>query len=108
MAEIAKFNQPNQISTRFFIEFLDLLDGLPPVKEVRRRIEDQMHLKPGAHALDIGCGNGTAARGVADRVGPEGPAPTSTSNDALRNRQVKRSFFRPGREATSDSNNSTA
>jgi hypothetical protein len=30
---------------------------------------------------------------------PESPIPTSTSNDALRNRQVKRSFFRPGHEA---------
>jgi ubiquinone/menaquinone biosynthesis C-methylase UbiE len=72
VSEIAKFNQPDQISTRFFIEFLDLLDRLPPVKEVRRRVADQMRLKPGAHALDIGSGNGTAARGVAYRVGPEG------------------------------------
>lgn len=72
VAELGKFNQVDQASPRFFIEFLDLLDSLPALQDVRSRSAAQMRIQPGASVLDIGCGVGTAALGLADRVGAQG------------------------------------
>jgi len=73
MAEIHKFNQPDQVDgARFFIEFLEAAEKLPMVKEVRDFIADEIDARPGRRLLDVGCGLGTAALHLADRVGMEG------------------------------------
>jgi ubiquinone/menaquinone biosynthesis C-methylase UbiE len=57
-----------------FFAFLDRVEGLPDVVRRRHRSYDLLRLTPGQHAVDVGCGLGTAARELAARVAPSGLA----------------------------------
>lgn len=57
-----------------FFAFLDRVELLPDVVRRRQRSYDLLRLEPGQHAVDIGCGLGTAVRDIAARVAPEGRA----------------------------------
>ena len=56
----------------FFLRFLDTASKLPGVIAWKSALIDGLRLSPGAHVLDIGCGIGTDAFDLADRVGPRG------------------------------------
>jgi SAM-dependent methyltransferase len=75
LAQVHKFTQPDHSGNpRYFIEFLELLERLPEVAEIRARSYRQMRFQPGARVLDVGCGIGCAAIEMADHVGPHGVA----------------------------------
>jgi ubiquinone/menaquinone biosynthesis C-methylase UbiE len=56
----------------FFLRFLDAANQLPGVLAWKSALKNGLHLFPGAHVLDIGCGMGSDAFDLADRVGPSG------------------------------------
>jgi len=56
----------------FFLRFLDAANKLPGVLAWKSALIDGLSLSPGAHVLDIGCGLGSDAFDLADRVGPRG------------------------------------
>ena len=56
----------------FFLKFLDEANKLPGVTAWKTAILDGLHLQPGAQVLDLGCGVGTDAFEIADRVGRSG------------------------------------
>jgi len=73
VSEIGKFTQPDQVDGgRYFIEFLETVERLPAVHEVREKIRQHLQAGPGSHVLDVGCGVGFAALDLAGRVGPGG------------------------------------
>src|SRR5579862_1248329 len=73
MSEIGKFIQPDHSGNpRYFIDFLEMVERLPDVREIRERSYRQMRISPGASCLDAGCGLGFAAREMAGLVGVEG------------------------------------
>jgi SAM-dependent methyltransferase len=75
LGQLGKFTQPDHSGNpRYFVEFLELLDRLPELKEVRARSFQQMRISRGARALDVGCGLGTAVGEMADLVGEQGMA----------------------------------
>jgi ubiquinone/menaquinone biosynthesis C-methylase UbiE len=51
-----------------FIAFLDRVEALSDVVLRRQQFYDLLRLVPGRHVVDVGCGLGTAARDLADRV----------------------------------------
>ena len=56
----------------FFLRFLDEGNKLPGVLAWKSPLIDALCLSLGAHVLDIGCGMGSDAFDLADRVGPRG------------------------------------
>jgi len=73
MTQIGKFAQLDRSGNpRYFIEFLEFADRMPKTPEIRDHSFRQMRIQPGSRVLDVGCGIGTAAREMSDRVGPQG------------------------------------
>ena len=56
----------------FYLRFLDAVNALSAVAAWKPVILDALRLEPGMKALDIGCGIGTDAFDLAERVGPGG------------------------------------
>jgi len=56
----------------FYLRFLDAANAIPAVAAWKPDILDTLHLEPGMKALDIGCGIGTDAFDLAERVRPGG------------------------------------
>lgn len=57
---------------KFFIEFLEARKTVEGEREVKELIIELLAPKRGARVLDIGCGLGDDARGIAGIVGPDG------------------------------------
>ena len=57
-----------------FVEYLDLVTGIDAIQAYKRRSYDLLHLRPGRHVLDVGCGTGDDVRAMAVKVGPSGRA----------------------------------
>lgn len=73
MAQVGEFAQLDlSDNPRYFIEFLDMVDRAPKIKEVRNSTYKAMDLAPSGHVLDVGCGHGTAAIEMARLVGVHG------------------------------------
>jgi ubiquinone/menaquinone biosynthesis C-methylase UbiE len=54
-------------------DIVRLLDAITPMwLGMRRLIDTALDAQPGDRVLDVGCGTGEAARGLAPRVGPAG------------------------------------
>jgi ubiquinone/menaquinone biosynthesis C-methylase UbiE len=49
-----------------------MVERIPDIREIRTRSYRQMRLRPGASALDVGCGIGFVCRDLADCVGQDG------------------------------------
>jgi ubiquinone/menaquinone biosynthesis C-methylase UbiE len=56
----------------FYLHFLDAVNATPAVAAWKPAILDALRLEPGMKALDIGCGFGTDAFDLAERVSPGG------------------------------------
>ena len=57
-----------------FVEYLDLVTGIGAIQAYKRRSYDLLHLRPGQHVLDVGCGTGDDVCAMAVKVGPSGRA----------------------------------
>jgi SAM-dependent methyltransferase len=56
----------------FFIRFLDQGNAISDIQKSKPIILEGLHLRPGLHVLDLGCGTGADALDIAQRVGPSG------------------------------------
>jgi ubiquinone/menaquinone biosynthesis C-methylase UbiE len=75
MAQISEFVELDRSDDpQFFVDFLDLVDQVPQMKELRVATYRAMHLSPGDHVLDVGCGIGTVVAEMSDYVGSTGRA----------------------------------
>jgi ubiquinone/menaquinone biosynthesis C-methylase UbiE len=71
MTEMTNFTQPD-ISPKYFIDFLEILDNHDDVKRIRAEFNKRMNLVAGNKVLDLGCGIGGATFPIAHEVGPTG------------------------------------
>lgn len=55
-----------------FTAYLDTLRTLPAIREYKLWSDARLRLRPGARALELGCGTGDDARRLVDQVGPTG------------------------------------
>ncbi len=95
MAQVGEFAQLDlSDNPPFFIEFLDMVDRIPKMKEVRNLTYDAMRLTPGSHVLDVGCGHGTAAIEMARLVGEHGKVEGVDLSDSMVAEAKKRTLDR--------------
>ena len=89
MAQVGKFTQPDN-SPAYFIDFLEFLDKLADVRNVRMEATKDLNLSSGHKVLDLGCGIGGATFPLAEITGPTGLAAgvdiSSTMVEAARQR----------------------
>ncbi len=57
-----------------FVKYLDAVTGVEAAQAYKRRSYGLLHLRPGHHVLDVGCGTGDDVRAMAERVHPNGRA----------------------------------
>ncbi|UGU17077.1 methyltransferase domain-containing protein [Sinomicrobium kalidii] len=56
----------------YVVHFLDRAGQNPSVKDCKRYMEAQMHIRPGDRILDFGCGTGNDVRRLAELTGNKG------------------------------------
>ena len=78
----------------FFLRFLDEANAIPGVVEWKPAILDALRLETGMKALDIGCGVGTDAFDLAERVGPTGHVTGVDFSESLIAEAVRRAAGR--------------
>lgn len=78
----------------FFLHFLEQANAIPGVVEWKQAILDALHLEAGMKALDVGCGLGTDAFDLAERVGPEGHVTGVDFSESLVNEAMDRATRR--------------
>jgi len=78
----------------FFLRFLDEANAIPGVAEWKPAILDALRLETGMKALDIGCGIGTDAFDLAERVGPTGHVTGVDFSESLIAEAVRRAARR--------------
>lgn len=66
-----------------FVRYLDEIGAEELLQLVEGRIVDRLHVRPGGHYLDVGCGTGDDARGLARLVGPTGEVVGVDSSEAM-------------------------
>jgi len=66
----AAVDQTTDISA--LVAALDLAHSLPFYQDVNRQSYARLHVQPGHHLLDVGCGTGTDVQALARLVGPTG------------------------------------
>lgn len=97
MAEISNFTQPDTAPAHF-IEFLDFLDNLTEIKNIRAEGAKRMNLAAGHKVLDLGCGIGGATFPLAEITGPGGLAAGVDISSALLDVATRRAATRLGLE----------
>jgi ubiquinone/menaquinone biosynthesis C-methylase UbiE len=84
LGQVGRFTQPDRSTdANYFVEFLDIVDRIPEMKDVRARSYHQMRIGRGSHVLDVGCGVGTAVGEMADLVGQDGSAEGIDVSEAM-------------------------
>lgn len=66
-----------------FIRYLDELGVMEYFQRLERTIADRLGVRPGGHYLDVGCGTGDDARGMAGLVGAGGEVVGIDSSEAM-------------------------
>jgi ubiquinone/menaquinone biosynthesis C-methylase UbiE len=66
-----------------FVRYLDERTSLDFFQLIDRRITDRLEVRPGGRYLDVGCGTGDDARGLAGLVGPSGEVVGIDSSEAM-------------------------
>jgi trans-aconitate methyltransferase len=84
----------------FFIRFLDQCNSNPDMPIIL----DRLHLRPGFHVLDLGCGTGVDAVDIARHVAPSGAVTGIDMSETMiaeaRRRTAAWVFLLPSRWAT--------
>jgi ubiquinone/menaquinone biosynthesis C-methylase UbiE len=96
MSLISQFTQPNA-QADYFVEFLDQVDGFPPVRDLRAAAAERI-AAPGGRILDLGCGIGAATFALAERMGPGGLVAGVDISSALIDVATRRAGERRGVE----------
>jgi ubiquinone/menaquinone biosynthesis C-methylase UbiE len=78
----------------FFLRFLDAANAMPGVAEWKLAILDALRLEPGMKALDLGCGVGTDAFDLAERVGSKGHITGVDFSESLIAEAIRRAAIR--------------
>src|SRR5262249_4271863 len=78
----------------FFLRFLDEANAIPGVAEWKPAILDALRLEAGANVLDIGCGMGTDAFALAEKVGPAGQVTGVDFSESLIEEAIRRAAGR--------------
>jgi ubiquinone/menaquinone biosynthesis C-methylase UbiE len=73
MSDISNFANPDT-DPDYFVQFLDQIDELPAVRDMRAATAARLVVDPDCKVLDLGCGVGAATFAMAERVGPAGLA----------------------------------
>jgi ubiquinone/menaquinone biosynthesis C-methylase UbiE len=95
MAQVGEFAQLDlSDNPRYFIAFLDMVDQIPKMKDVRNLTYVAMGVAPGSHVLDAGCGHGTAAIEIARLVGEHGRVEGVDLSDSMVAEAKKRALDR--------------
>jgi ubiquinone/menaquinone biosynthesis C-methylase UbiE len=95
MAQVGEFAQLDlSDNTQYFVEFLDMVDRAPKMKEVRNSTYKAMDLAPASQVLDVGCGHGTAAIEIARLVGEHGRVEGVDLSDSMVAEAKKRALDR--------------
>ena len=66
----AAVDQTTDVSA--LVASLDLAHSLPFYQDLNRQSYARLHIQPGHHLLDVGCGAGTDVQALARLVGPTG------------------------------------
>ena len=74
-----------------FVKYLDAVTGVEAAQAYKRRSYGLLHLRPGHHVLDVGCGTGDDVRAMAERVYPDGRAIGIDSSEVMIAEAKKRS-----------------
>ncbi|HZY95104.1 MAG TPA: class I SAM-dependent methyltransferase [Candidatus Bathyarchaeia archaeon] len=83
-SEFESFRSVDQASQpEKFVEYLDLVTGIEAIQAYKTRSYDLLHLRPGHHVLDVGCGTGDDVRAMAGKVGPSGRAVGVDSSETM-------------------------
>jgi ubiquinone/menaquinone biosynthesis C-methylase UbiE len=77
-----------------YIATMDMMDQHPLVREAREIMRSALHASPGDVILDLGCGTGTEARELAERVGTEGRVIGVDGSEAMVNEARRRAQHR--------------
>lgn len=93
--DVTHFTTVDQTSDPgFFLRFLDAANAIPGVVEWKPAILEALRLEPGMKALDLGCGVGTDAFDLAERVGPKGHVTGVDFSESLVAEAVRRGAIR--------------
>jgi ubiquinone/menaquinone biosynthesis C-methylase UbiE len=79
MSEVEPANQRSGGIGQLFdayrtLRYLDAVRRLPDVGRIKAQMMELLELRPGQHALDVGCGTGEDVWSLAERVGQTGSA----------------------------------
>lgn len=75
MAQIGEFVELDRSDNpEYFVDFLTLVDQIPEMKKLRESTYRAMHIAPGNHVLDVGCGIGAVVAEMSDYVASTGRA----------------------------------
>jgi ubiquinone/menaquinone biosynthesis C-methylase UbiE len=79
------------VSPEKFVGYLDTVTEVEAVQSYKQRSYDLLHLRPGCHVLDVGCGTGDDVRAMALKVGPSGRAVGIDNSQVMIGEAKKRS-----------------
>lgn len=84
--DVDRSGQPEKL-----VGYLDTVTGIQAIQAYKLRSYDMLHLGPGFHVLDVGCGTGDDVRAMASKVAPAGRAVGVDNSQVMINEAKKRS-----------------
>jgi ubiquinone/menaquinone biosynthesis C-methylase UbiE len=84
--DVDRAGQPEKL-----VGYLDTVTGMQAIQAYKLRSYDMLHLRPGFHVLDVGCGTGDDVRAMVSRVLPSGRVVGVDNSQIMINEAQKRS-----------------
>jgi ubiquinone/menaquinone biosynthesis C-methylase UbiE len=97
MSLIGNFSRPDA-APGYFIDFLNLIDNHPPIRDTRHATIERMRLAAGSKVIDVGCGIGGVAFPMAEVIGASGLVAGVDISSSLIDVAKGRAANRPGLE----------
>ena len=81
---VERFGRVDQTGDpQFFVRFVDAANAMPTVQACKRRMAARLGARAGHQILDVGCGTGDVARGLAWTVGSGGRVVGLDNSEAM-------------------------